>query len=113
MTTLVLGVGFGLFILVGIWLGALLACFVSVHTQKNLGIHAVCIAAILTVVLIFIPRESERPIEDITKVYDSLFLWRIALALLLGLSAVGGGVFYFLDHLMEARVAKPIKKWTL
>lgn len=108
-----LGVGFGLFLLVGIWLGALLACFVSAHTQKNLGIHAVFIAAILTLILLFIPRESERPSEDINKVYDSLFLWRISLVLLLGISAVGGGILFLLNHLMEARVAKPIKRWTL
>ncbi|KAK3915854.1 Transmembrane protein 218 [Frankliniella fusca] len=113
MSAIVLGVGFGLFLLVGIWLGALLACFVSAHTQNNFGIQAVCIAAILTLVLIFIPRESERPIEDISKIYDSLFLWRISLVLLLGLSAAGGGVFFLLDHLMEPRVAKPIKRWTL
>lgn len=68
MTSIVLGVGFGLFLLVGIWLGALLACFVSAHTQKNLGVHAVYLAAVLTVILIFIPRESEKPSEDVNKV---------------------------------------------
>lgn len=113
MTSLVLGVGFGLFLLVGIWLGALLACFVSAHTQKNLGVHAVCLAAILTLILIFIPRESGKPSEDVNKVYDTLFLWRIALVLLLGISAAGGGIFFLVNHLMEARVARPIKRWTL
>nr|CAD7452898.1 unnamed protein product [Timema tahoe] len=46
-------------------------------------------------------------------VYDTLFIWRILLVILLGLSSVAAFAVILVTHLMEPRHAQPIKQWRL
>ncbi|PSN41697.1 hypothetical protein C0J52_20746 [Blattella germanica] len=113
MGTTILGVGVGLFIIIAIWTIAILLCIISHRTKKNIGSVTVAIAVLITLALIFIPRESEIPKKVVYKVYDKLFVWRISLVILLGLSSIGGLLVFIVSHLMEPRHAQAIKQWKL
>ena len=73
MTTTVLGVGVGLFIILSCWAVALLLCFISHRTKKNTGSAAIATAALITIILIVIPRESEIPRKVVFKVSSIAF----------------------------------------
>lgn len=68
MTTLVFGTGVGTFILLAVWSSALLLCFISLRTNRNVGPVAVFIAVLVMVVLLLIPRGPQAPLPAINKV---------------------------------------------
>ena len=70
MTTTILGVGVGLFIILSCWALAFVSCFISRRTKKNIGPAAVAVAALITIILTVIPRESEILRKAIIKVSD-------------------------------------------
>lgn len=113
MTTTILGVGVGLFIILSCWVVALVLCFISHRTKKNIGSAAIAVAALITIILIVIPKESEIPRKTVFKLYDKLFVWRTCLVILLGLSSVAGLFIFIVTHLMEPRHAQPVKQWKL
>jgi len=63
---LILGIGIGLFVVILIWVVALLACFLSAHCKKNVGLYAVILASVLTLILFVIPKEENQ--DDTVKV---------------------------------------------
>lgn len=113
MTVRVLGVGIGLFAVIAIWVFAVVSCIISHRTHKNFGTVVVAVAALVTLILILIPRDSDIPKKAVFKLYDQLFMWRTSLVILLGLSAMTGLVFFVITHLMQARHTQPVKRWTL
>ncbi|CAD6227494.1 GSCOCG00001182001-RA-CDS, partial [Cotesia congregata] len=61
MTTLILGIGVGLFVILTLWLSAALIFAVSFRIDKKIGAIAIIVAVIITIVLVSVPRSSEYP----------------------------------------------------
>jgi O-antigen/teichoic acid export membrane protein len=74
MTVRVLGVGIGLFIVIAIWVIAVLSYIISHRTHKNVGTAIVAIASVATLILIVIPRDSEVPKKAVFKASTCVFL---------------------------------------
>lgn len=74
MTALVFGTGgVGTFILLTIWSAALVLCFISLRTHRNVGPVAVFIALLVMVVLLLIPRGTETQPSVVDKVHFKNF----------------------------------------
>lgn len=70
MTALVFGTGgVGTFILLTIWSAALVLCFISLRTHRNVGPVAVFIALLVMVVLLLIPRGTDTQTSVVDKVH--------------------------------------------
>jgi len=67
MTVRVLGVGIGLFVVIAIWIFALVSCIISHRTHKNFGTVVVAIATLVTLILVLIPRDTEVPKKAVFK----------------------------------------------
>ncbi|XP_012525055.1 uncharacterized protein LOC105830337 [Monomorium pharaonis] len=113
MTTLILGVGVGLFIILGLWVLAALVFVVSLRVERKVGAIAILIVSVLTIILISVPRASEKPASKDSKVYDRLFIWRVILLIVLLVSAIISLVGYIKFGLVE--VVRPIRisSWVL
>lgn len=94
MTNLVFGVGIGLFLILILWAAALLVFFISLRIEKKIGTIAILVVSICTIVLIALPRASEKSTTADKKIYDHLFIWRILLLVLLIISSIIGLVGY-------------------
>ncbi|XP_077985732.1 transmembrane protein 218-like isoform X1 [Glandiceps talaboti] len=110
----VLGVGVGIFILAFIWTLTFALCLFFSRSQgglKNAGIGIFFLSLIITLILIFFPREdpSAPVVEDYT-IYDNTIIGRTVLVSFMGLFVLVGVVFVFLFHWMDPMLAKPIKK---
>ncbi|XP_023218059.1 transmembrane protein 218-like [Centruroides sculpturatus] len=114
---LILGIGIGLFILILMWTLTIASCIIVAKTKGfgYIATSAFVASSFVTTLLIWIPREP--PTYDSRsdiRIYDSLFIWRIILIIIMTLSCV----FAFsnvLSYLMEPIFAKRIKgsdKWT-
>jgi len=73
MTVRVLGVGIGLFILIAIWIFAVVSCIISHRTHKNFGTVVVAVATLVTLILVLIPRDTEVPKKAVFKASTSNF----------------------------------------
>lgn len=73
MTTLILGIGVGLFVILTLWLSAALIFAVSFRIDKKVGAIAITVAAIITIILVSVPRSSEFPSSYQEKVLQYLF----------------------------------------
>lgn len=113
MTTHVLGVGLGLFLLIALWAVTIVLYIVSMRTEKQVGSVVILVATIVTLVLVLIPRDSEIPAPPVVKLYDHFFIWRTLVVIFLGVSAFAGFIVVLITHFMEPRFAVPIKKWKL
>jgi hypothetical protein len=67
MTVRVLGVGIGLFILIAIWIFAVVSCIISHRTHTNFGTVVVAVATLVTLILVLIPRDTEVPKKAVFK----------------------------------------------
>ncbi|KAL0106533.1 hypothetical protein PUN28_016316 [Cardiocondyla obscurior] len=106
MTTLILGVGVGLFLILSLWVLAALIFVVTLRVERRFGYFAILLASAVTIVLISVPRASENPIPA-SKVYDRLFIWRVILLILLLASSVLSLVGYIKFGLVEP--VRPIR----
>jgi hypothetical protein len=75
MTVRVLGVGIGLFVVVAVWLFAVVSCIISHRTHKNFGTLIVAVATLVTLILVLIPRDTEVPKKAVLKASTSKFLY--------------------------------------
>lgn len=73
MTVRVLGVGIGLFVVIAIWIFAVVSCIISHRTRNNFGTVAVAVATLVTLILILIPRDTEVPKKAVFKASTSNF----------------------------------------
>ena len=46
--------------------------------------------------------------DEVVKIYDNMFILRVVLSLLLGLTALIGGIYTLLKHFCEQRYAEPV-----
>ncbi|XP_025602899.2 transmembrane protein 218-like [Athalia rosae] len=113
MTTLVFGVGFGIFLILILWLSAGLICLISLRTQKKVGFIALGVVGIITIALISIPRSSENSGINTNKPYDQLFIWRTLLTVLLAGSAFIVLLAYIKFELMTPVKAVRLRSWIL
>lgn len=60
MTTLIFGVGVGLFLILSLWLLAGVLFLISLRVEKKFGTFVILIVGIFTVVLVSIPRGSNK-----------------------------------------------------
>ncbi|XP_015127306.1 uncharacterized protein LOC107048590 [Diachasma alloeum] len=111
MTTLILGIGLGLFIIVTLWLSAGLIFAVALRTDKRIGGIAVAIAAVITIILVSVPKSSEYPTPHHDKSYDHLFIWRVILLTLLAGSSLVALIAYIKYDLMESKRPRKITNW--
>lgn len=70
MTTLVFGVGVGLFIILSLWVLAALIFVISLRVERKVGVIAVLLVSAITIILISVPRASEKPAPQDGKVRD-------------------------------------------
>ncbi|XP_014487260.1 PREDICTED: uncharacterized protein LOC106751031 [Dinoponera quadriceps] len=111
MTTLIFGVGIGLFIILGLWVLAALIFLISLRIEKKVGAIAILLVSVLTIILISVPRASEKPAATENKVYDRLFVWRIILLILLLISSIIGLTGYIKFGLVETVRPVRISNW--
>ncbi|XP_014219803.1 transmembrane protein 218-like [Copidosoma floridanum] len=111
MTNHTFGLGLGLFVLLIIWVLAGLVFLVSLRIEQRIGAVALAVAAIITIVLVSVPRAPEHPVPHENKPYDHFFIWRLITTILLGASAVVAIVSYFKLGLMEVARPQRIKNW--
>ena len=107
MTNVVFGVGIGLLLILILWALALFIFIVSLRVEKKIGAIAIFIVSICTVILIALPRASERPTSVENKIYDHLFIWRILLLTLLIVSSIIGLIGYVKFALTDS--VRPIR----
>lgn len=61
MTNLIFGVGTGLFVILILWILALSVFIISLRIEKKIGAIAILIVSIFTIILIVLPRASDKP----------------------------------------------------
>jgi len=76
MTTLIFGVGVGLFIILSLWVLAALIFLISLRVEKKVGAIAILLVSALTIILISVPRASEKPAPADNKVRAEGFIGR-------------------------------------
>jgi len=104
-------IGVGLFILIIIWILALVAFVFAVRVQSNLGWFALAAATVLTLILVVIPTEKHRTeVEDLPVLEkDYSYTYRSLLLSFLILSIIVGFVSFFVLHCIEPVRPKLIK----
>ncbi|KAL6261057.1 hypothetical protein P5V15_008583 [Pogonomyrmex californicus] len=113
MTTLILGVGVGLFVILSLWVLAALIFVISLRLERKVGVIAILLVSALTIILISVPRASEKPAPTTSKIYDRLFIWRVVLLILLLISSIISLVGYIKFGLVEAVRPVRISSWVL
>ncbi|GAB1867274.1 Transmembrane protein 218 [Camponotus japonicus] len=111
MTTLILGIGVGLFIILSLWVLAALIFVISLRVEKKVGAIAILLVSAFTIILINVPRASEKPAPTESKVYDRLFIWRITLLILLLISSAISLIGYIKFGLVETVRPVRISNW--
>lgn len=61
MTTFVLGIGVGLFVITCLWFFAAVIFLISLRINKKVGFAAIAISGIITIILVSVPRAYESP----------------------------------------------------
>lgn len=110
---MILGIGVGLFIILSLWVLAALIFVISLRVERKVGVIAILIVSALTIILISVPRASERPATAERKVYDRLFIWRIVLLILLLISSAIGLIGCVKFGLVENVRPIRISSWVL
>ncbi|XP_041471330.1 transmembrane protein 218-like [Lytechinus variegatus] len=108
---LIFGVGTGLFVLAILWALAILLCAVFSRADKLRGaaFGIVLLVIIITLILVFIPREDSNAQPSDIKITDQTFIPRVLMLTLFGLFAFLSLIFMFSLHWTEPIHAKPIK----
>lgn len=65
---MILGVGVGLFIILSLWVLAALIFVISLRVERKIGAIAILLVSALTIILISVPRASEKPAPASSKV---------------------------------------------
>lgn len=107
MSTLIFGIGTGLFLILTLWAIAIITFLISLRIEKKIGFVVMLTIGISTVILFSIPRASEKPNINEKRPYDQLFIWRITLLTLLLISSIIGILAYIKFQLLES--VRPIR----
>ncbi|KAL7295711.1 hypothetical protein TKK_0011058 [Trichogramma kaykai] len=113
MTSHIFGVGLGLFVILTLWISAGLIFLISLRIEKRIGAIALAVAAIITIILVSVPRASQHPVSQENKPYDHFFIWRMILLILLVASSVIGFIGYIKFELMDIARPQRVRNWVL
>ncbi|KAK0156567.1 Transmembrane protein 218 [Merluccius polli] len=113
MADVVLGVGTGVFLVVVIWILALIFGIILLRASGpiKLGVVPVfLVALIITLVLVFFPRMSETipPFKE-AEIVDQLFIGRYVLLSVASVAFLAGLFMLLPHHLLEPVYAKPLR----
>lgn len=61
MSTMIFGIGTGLFFILNLWAIAILIFLISLRIEKKIGLVFIVIITLFTIILFSIPRASEKP----------------------------------------------------
>lgn len=70
MTNLVFGIGIGLFLIFILWALALFVFIITLRVERKIGAIAILIVSICTIILVALPRATERSISTEKKVCE-------------------------------------------
>nr|KAF7421868.1 hypothetical protein H0235_009704 [Vespula pensylvanica] len=70
MSTMIFGIGTGLFLILTLWAIAILIFLISLRIEKKIGLVVIVIIGLLTIILFSIPRASEKPNVNEKKVMN-------------------------------------------
>ncbi|KAJ8683817.1 hypothetical protein QAD02_019609 [Eretmocerus hayati] len=113
MTSHIFGLGLGLFIILILWITAGLIFLISLRIEKRIGAVAFAVAAVITVVLVIVPRAPQFPVAKEDKPYDHFFIWRLILLVLLAASSLIACVGYVKFGLTDIARPQRIRNWVL
>lgn len=113
MANTVLGVGTGVFVIVAVWIVALVFGILLLRASGSakLGVLPVFLLALtITLVLVFFPRSPETPLpfKDI-EIVDTLFIGRYVLLAVVSTSFLVAFFVLLPFHFLEPVYAKPLK----
>ncbi|XP_014225552.1 uncharacterized protein LOC106651534 [Trichogramma pretiosum] len=111
MTSHIFGVGLGLFVILTLWISAGLIFLISLRIEKRIGAVALAVAAIITIILVSVPRAPQHPVSQENKPYDHFFIWRMILLILLVASSVIGFIGYIKFELMDIARPQRVRNW--
>jgi len=117
--------------LILLWSFSLVGSLLLSRMSSGISMIIILVAGLVTAILIAIPRHPHpstiKPIEvtddllpyedkngdqprhdEVVKIYDNMFILRVVLSLLLGLTALIGGIYTLLKHFCEQRYAEPV-----
>lgn len=106
----VLGVGVGVAVLVVIWVAATVAVLACARSKVVVAVGITLVAAVFSLILLVLPQHSAPHVpEPQDSVTDYLFIFRVVIVVISGLSAlVGFGAV--VGHWTEPILGKPLKK---
>lgn len=104
-------IGIGLFILIILWILTLLLFVVAVKIQSNLGWFGIAFSSLVTIVLISIPIDRNKPeyYQDLEVNYRDVT--QTVLISFLVFSVIIGFVSFFILHCIESSRPKRIDTW--
>ncbi|XP_063799829.1 transmembrane protein 218 [Pseudophryne corroboree] len=113
MATTVLGVGTGVFVLAVIWVITLLLCIILARASgaaRFFSILLLFLAVILTLILVYFPRDSQTP-STVTEVQivDTFFIGRYVLISVMSLIFLGSLFLALVYYALEPVYAKPLR----
>lgn len=111
MSTLIFGIGTGLFLILILWAIAIITFLISLRIEKKIGSVIIIVIGLLTIILFSIPRASDKPNVNERKPYDHLFIWRIILFTLLLISSIIGILAYIKFQLLESVRPVRVSNW--
>lgn len=97
MNNLVFGVGIGLFLILILWAIALLIFIVSLRVEKKIGTIAILVVGICTIVLIALPKTSEKAISTENKVCKQFLHYKNLIHIYLCNSYLMSILIFFID----------------
>ncbi|XP_071551732.1 transmembrane protein 218-like [Panulirus ornatus] len=107
---LVLGVGVGVVVLVVVWVASVVAIVACGRSRAVAAVGVTLGSAVLSLILLLLPQHSapHQPVAE-EVVIDHLFIPRVVIVLVLGLSALAG-FGAIIGHWAEPIRARPLKK---
>ncbi len=114
----VLGLGLGLFLLILLWSFSLLAVLIFSRMYSGTGVLITSFAIIVTAVMLAMPRSDpvykdktvQEDKEPIFRIYDTIFIWKVILSIIMGVFSIGGGGYFFYMYLTDSVYAEVVKK---
>lgn len=101
--------GVGVYFLTVIWLISLMLCWVSVRTNHNIGKVAIGAAALITVILVALPKGEAQ--YSRANFYDKVFVIRYAILTLLLICVLFGAAYCFLQYCLTPVETRKVRSF--
>lgn len=105
-------IGIGLFILLIVWIVAIIIFVIGIKLQSNIAWIALGSASLLTVILLCIPTEKHQKHSDIEFVEkDYIIIYKNCILAFMLLSALVGLFIFFISYCIEPIRPRPFKSF--